>query len=77
MFLSEFTESKIELVGHILVIDGKRYINRGLWLIHDIDSARRLVYKDEGKENALFGGESVSFQEVDLIPLFFDKERGF
>ena len=77
MFLSDFTESKIELIGHILVIDGKRYLNRGTWLISEIDLKNRVVYKEGSKKSLLFDDESVSFQEVELMPLFYDKTRGF
>jgi len=76
MFLSDFTESKIELNGHILVIDGKRYLNSGAWLISEIDVIKRLVYKEGSQKSLLFDDESVSFQEVELIPLFYNKERG-
>lgn len=77
MFLSDFTESKIELIGHILVIDGKRYLNRGAWLISGIDLKNRVVYKEGSVKSLLFDDESVSFQAVELIPLFYDKKRGY
>ena len=70
MFLSDFTESKIELSGCILIIDGKRYINRGLWLVRDIDVKNRLVFKEGQTHSLLFENESVPFDEVQLIPLF-------
>lgn len=74
VFLSDFTESKIELVDkHILVIDGKRYINRGPWLIDGIDVKQRLVYKDNLDGNSWFT-ETVRFDQVDLIPLFGEKK---
>ena len=68
-FLSDFTESKIELVGHVLIIDGKRYINRGLWLIDSIDLKERLVFKDDMGSETWFA-ETLPFSQVDLIPLF-------
>jgi len=76
MFLSDFTKSKIELLGHILVIDGRRYINRGEWLIGDIDVRNRRVYKEGQTKSHLFHDASMSFDEVNLIPLFpTGKER--
>jgi len=69
MFLSDFTESKIELVGHIVVIDGKRYITRG-FLPSEIDVIKRLVYVEGAVKSKLFHDDCMRFDEVDLIPLF-------
>lgn len=76
MFLSDFTESTIVLKDNILTIDGKRYINRGLWLMDDIDLKERIVYKDDMGEETWFA-EIMPFDQVELIPLFYDKQRGF
>jgi hypothetical protein len=74
MFLSDFTESKIELSGCILIIDGKRYINRGEWLVRGIDVKNRLVFKERQTNSLLFEDESVPFDGVSLIPLFTTKK---
>ena len=72
--LSDFSSSRIELNGNILVIDGKRYVNRGLWLIDDIDCKEQIVYKDDLGEDTWFA-ETLRFNQVELIPLFGERKK--
>jgi hypothetical protein len=77
MFLNEFTECNIQFENGIFTIDGKRYVNRGDHVVQEVDLAERVVYFSKPTSKNRWFDDGVPFAEVDLIPLFHDKERGY
>jgi hypothetical protein len=75
MFLSDFTECDIQFDKGIFTIDGERYINRGD-IVVSIDLEERVVYFTERKARGWFDA-ATPFSEVQLIPLFNSKDRGY